>query len=157
MKFYLLKHMYLGYVCAGSFVYSLFPPLAIFKAEMWWQSLGLLYFFWLCAGKTTTGATKPWFCTKGNKTPKIFCSSLIASPATFSRFAGINGGRDTAQLAVQSWAPLSFITAWVRRRLRAEACLSPWLLRELLIYAKVGLLPCSPVLTEQVTRSHFSP
>lgn len=38
-------------------------------------------------------------------------SSVIASPATFSRFVGISGRRGTAQLVVQSWAPLSFIMA----------------------------------------------
>lgn len=33
MKIYNLKHLCFGYVCGGSFMYTLFPPLAIWKQK----------------------------------------------------------------------------------------------------------------------------
>lgn len=33
MKIYNLKHLCFGYVCGGSFMYTLFPPLAICKQK----------------------------------------------------------------------------------------------------------------------------
>lgn len=74
-----------------------------FKAEIWWESLGLLFIsFGSVLEKQQQEQQNPDFVQKAIRLRKFFFSSLIASPATFSRFVGINGGKETAQLVVQS-------------------------------------------------------
>lgn len=78
-----------------------------------WTALSPLALHWR---KQQQKQQNPDFLPKAIRLWKFF-SSLIASPATFSRFAGISGGRGTAQLDAQSWAPLSFVMAgWGNKR-----------------------------------------
>lgn len=100
MKIYNLKHMCFGSVYAGLFIWILHFLYTVHsisssdnsKAEICCQHLGLLYFLWLCAGENNNRSNKTLTLYKRQlDSEKKFFSSLIASPATFSRFIGISG------------------------------------------------------------------
>ena len=159
MKIYHWKHMCWGYVCEGSFIYTFFCPLAIWRQKFDLKVLDCFISFVSVLEKQqlkqqnhdiVQKAVRFW------KKKKKKLSSLIASPATFSRFVGISGGRGTAQLVVQSWDPLSFIMAQVRGGLWAEARLSPTAPGA--SHVCKGQTPSfAPVLTKPVACSRFSP
>ena len=72
VKIYHLKRMYLGSVCAGSFIYALFPPLAISKQKFDSRILDCFISFGSVLEKQQQEKQNPDFVQKAIRLQKFF-------------------------------------------------------------------------------------